>query len=134
MELEVLKGPLREAGLNEEAMEKLIKAAHDMCPYSRATKGNIVSRVSRVREAERPLTPTAFAGGRDQARRELSAERQRRYFRNQICGTASILRAVSSPIPPNRLEVHSVSSADCLGDAGERFLFPSKSKLHKLMT
>ena len=43
VELEVLKGPLREAGLNEEAMEKLIKAAHDMCPYSRATKGNIVS-------------------------------------------------------------------------------------------
>lgn len=45
VELEVLKGPLREAGLDDAAMEKLIKAAHEMCPYSRATRGNIVSRV-----------------------------------------------------------------------------------------
>lgn len=43
VELEVIRGPLKEVGLDEAGMEKLIKAAHEMCPYSRATSGNIVS-------------------------------------------------------------------------------------------
>lgn len=40
-ELEVLKGPLAEAGLDEAAIEALVKGAHEVCPYSRATRGNI---------------------------------------------------------------------------------------------
>ena len=40
-ELEVLKGPLKEVGLDNHAIEELVKGAHDICPYSRATRGNI---------------------------------------------------------------------------------------------
>lgn len=32
VELEVLKGPLAEAGLNEAAMQKLVEEAHKLCP------------------------------------------------------------------------------------------------------
>ncbi|KAM0752199.1 OsmC-like protein [Meredithblackwellia eburnea MCA 4105] len=39
--LEVLRGPLKEAGLDEEGMKKLVQAAHELCPYSRAIKGNV---------------------------------------------------------------------------------------------
>ncbi|KAK4705477.1 lipoyl-dependent peroxiredoxin, partial [Phenoliferia sp. Uapishka_3] len=48
VELEIVRGPLMKVGLNEEAMVKLVKAAHEMCPYSRATKGNIEVEVRLV--------------------------------------------------------------------------------------
>ena len=47
-ELEVLKGPLEEAGLDHAAIEDLVKAAHAICPYSRATHGNIEVHISVV--------------------------------------------------------------------------------------
>lgn len=47
-ELEVLKGPLKEVGLDEAAIKKLVEDAHAMCPYSRATKGNIEATVKVV--------------------------------------------------------------------------------------
>lgn len=47
-ELDVLKGPLVEAGLNDKAIEALVKGAHEVCPYSRATRGNIEVHVRVV--------------------------------------------------------------------------------------
>ncbi|KAI5480298.1 hypothetical protein MNV49_001257 [Pseudohyphozyma bogoriensis] len=48
VELEVLKAPLAEAGLNETQMADLVKAAHKLCPYSRATAGNIEVEIRLV--------------------------------------------------------------------------------------
>jgi hypothetical protein len=45
--LEVFKKPLEEVGLDNDAQEKLVKAAHETCPYSKATHGNIV-RIQRL--------------------------------------------------------------------------------------
>jgi osmotically inducible protein OsmC len=42
VELEVLATPLRDIGLNDAQMKELVKQAHELCPYSRATRGNIV--------------------------------------------------------------------------------------------
>ncbi|KAL8292667.1 hypothetical protein RQP46_001279 [Phenoliferia psychrophenolica] len=46
VELEVLTGPLKKAGLDQAGMEELLKKAHAMCPYSRAVAGNIVRTLS----------------------------------------------------------------------------------------
>jgi osmotically inducible protein OsmC len=40
-------------GIDRESAQKLLAAAHDRCPYSRATRGNIVQEVVLVEsEAE----------------------------------------------------------------------------------
>ncbi|GAA5904053.1 hypothetical protein JCM5296_002518 [Sporobolomyces johnsonii] len=46
VELKVHKGPLTQAGLNEEQIQKLVEEAHKLCPYSRAIKGNVEVKLS----------------------------------------------------------------------------------------
>ncbi|SCV68595.1 BQ2448_716 [Microbotryum intermedium] len=41
VELEVLKKPLQEVGLEDADIQKLVRQAHQLCPYSRAVNGNI---------------------------------------------------------------------------------------------
>ncbi|GAA6041826.1 hypothetical protein JCM8097_007184 [Rhodosporidiobolus ruineniae] len=41
VELKVHAAPLKEAGLNDSQIKELVDAAHAMCPYSRAIKGNV---------------------------------------------------------------------------------------------
>ncbi|BGP20100.1 hypothetical protein JCM10213_002649 [Rhodosporidiobolus nylandii] len=41
VELKVHSAPLKEAGLDDAQIKKLVQAAHEMCPYSRAVKGNV---------------------------------------------------------------------------------------------
>ncbi|GAA5879771.1 hypothetical protein JCM1840_001891 [Sporobolomyces johnsonii] len=48
VELKVHKGPLTQAGLNEEQIQKLVEEAHKLCPYSRAIKGNVEVKLSLV--------------------------------------------------------------------------------------
>ncbi|GAA5821124.1 hypothetical protein JCM11251_001974 [Rhodosporidiobolus azoricus] len=48
VELKVHAAPLKKVGLNDEQIKKLVDAAHDMCPYSRATRGNIDVTVTVV--------------------------------------------------------------------------------------
>ncbi|ORY88430.1 organic hydroperoxide resistance protein [Leucosporidium creatinivorum] len=46
--LEILTPPLRAAGLDDAGIQKLVEAAHDMCPYSRAIKGNVEVEIALV--------------------------------------------------------------------------------------
>ncbi|GAA5822303.1 hypothetical protein JCM10212_001582 [Sporobolomyces blumeae] len=48
VELKIHKAPLEEVGLSEAQMHKLAEAAHDMCPYSRAIKGNVPVKLTLV--------------------------------------------------------------------------------------
>ncbi|SCZ90624.1 BZ3500_MvSof-1268-A1-R1_Chr1-3g02108 [Microbotryum saponariae] len=41
VELEVLKKPLQQVGLEDAEIHKLVQQAHQLCPYSRAVQGNI---------------------------------------------------------------------------------------------
>ncbi|KAM0790491.1 hypothetical protein ACM66B_003365 [Microbotryomycetes sp. NB124-2] len=48
VKIEVLLGPLKEAGLDQAAARKLIEGAHKLCPYSRALAGNIETTITLV--------------------------------------------------------------------------------------
>lgn len=48
IELEVLAQPLRDAGLDDAGIKALLAAAHELCPYSRAMKGNVEIEVKAV--------------------------------------------------------------------------------------
>ncbi|GAA6008304.1 hypothetical protein JCM10207_000079 [Rhodosporidiobolus poonsookiae] len=48
VELKVHSKPLKEVGLDDAAIKKLVDAAHDMCPYSRAIKGNVDVKLTVV--------------------------------------------------------------------------------------
>ncbi|GAA5863621.1 hypothetical protein JCM8547_003670 [Rhodosporidiobolus lusitaniae] len=48
VELKVHSAPLKEVGLNDSQIKELVDAAHKMCPYSRALKGNVDVTVTVV--------------------------------------------------------------------------------------
>ncbi|KAK4049259.1 hypothetical protein OIV83_004195 [Microbotryomycetes sp. JL201] len=48
VKIEVLLGPLKEAGLDQAGARKLIEGAHKLCPYSRALAGNIETTITLV--------------------------------------------------------------------------------------
>ncbi|GAA6017010.1 hypothetical protein JCM11491_006128 [Sporobolomyces phaffii] len=48
VELKIHKQPLQEIGLSDAQIEKLVQGAHDMCPYSRAIKGNVPVKLTIV--------------------------------------------------------------------------------------
>ncbi|GAA5986957.1 hypothetical protein JCM5350_000922 [Sporobolomyces pararoseus] len=48
VELKIHKKPLQEVGLSDAQIQKLIEGAHDMCPYSRAIKGNVPVKLTVV--------------------------------------------------------------------------------------
>lgn len=43
VELEVVEESLKGLGLGKEELAEVVKKAHELCPYSRAVHGNIVS-------------------------------------------------------------------------------------------
>lgn len=44
--LKVHSAPLKEVGLSDEQIHKLVEEAHKLCPYSRAFKGNVDVKLS----------------------------------------------------------------------------------------
>ncbi|GAA5874926.1 hypothetical protein JCM16303_004945 [Sporobolomyces ruberrimus] len=48
VELKIHKKPLQEVGLSDAQIQKLVEGAHDMCPYSRAIKGNVPVKLTIV--------------------------------------------------------------------------------------
>ncbi|GAA6048679.1 hypothetical protein JCM3770_002016 [Rhodotorula araucariae] len=48
VELKVYAAPLKEIGLDDAQIEKLVSEAHKLCPYSRAVKGNVAVKLSVV--------------------------------------------------------------------------------------
>ncbi|BGP43476.1 hypothetical protein JCM10449v2_007511 [Rhodotorula kratochvilovae] len=48
VELKVHAAPLKEIGLDDAQIQKLVEEAHKMCPYSRAVDGNVAVKLSVV--------------------------------------------------------------------------------------
>ncbi|GAA5901045.1 hypothetical protein JCM8208_007602 [Rhodotorula glutinis] len=48
VELKIHAAPLKEVGLNDEQIQKLVEEAHKMCPYSRAVEGNVAVKLTVV--------------------------------------------------------------------------------------
>jgi len=48
VELKIHAAPLKEVGLNDEQIQKLVAEAHKMCPYSRAVEGNVAVKLTVV--------------------------------------------------------------------------------------
>ncbi|GAA5936540.1 hypothetical protein JCM3775_000848 [Rhodotorula graminis] len=48
VELKIHAAPLKEIGLNDEQIQKLVEEAHKMCPYSRAVEGNVAVKLTVV--------------------------------------------------------------------------------------
>ncbi|BGP35385.1 hypothetical protein JCM10296v2_007221 [Rhodotorula toruloides] len=46
--LKVHSAPLKEVGLSDEQIHKLVEEAHKLCPYSRAFKGNVDVKLSVI--------------------------------------------------------------------------------------
>lgn len=85
-------------------MRKLVMAAHELCPYSRAIKGNVVSRCVGASEGT-GADVVRGVGGRDQGRGGVSLS---------IGGCWTALLCSSDGIVAFYLALHGVRLAPCV--------------------